>query len=65
MANDPGRSVPSKDDFLERDPQLRQSILAAAEANLMMIELHENIMMQVAKKGYAEVEVHVDYGNKQ
>ncbi|CAN6193705.1 unnamed protein product [Urochloa humidicola] len=46
----------------EDDPGFRENIIAGATLILAGIEQEENILTQFIKKGYAEMELEIDYG---
>jgi hypothetical protein len=60
---DPRRTplLPLSEDFLQGNPRLRESLLAAVAAVLSSIAESENILLQFFQKGFAVMEVEVDY----
>ena len=53
--------LPLSEDFVQRNPRLREPLLAAAAAVLSSIAKTGNILLQFFRKGFAVMEVEVDY----
>ena len=53
--------LPLSEDFVRRNPHLREPLLAAAAAVLSSIAKTGNILLQFFRKGFAVMEVEVDY----
>ncbi|CAN6193699.1 unnamed protein product [Urochloa humidicola] len=53
---------PLAEDAFQRQPNLRESLRISADAVLESIQRNENILAQYFQKGYAVMELEIDYG---